>query len=197
MKQLNKRQEAMLLSLKKLDFLNRDQLQTIHKLGKVRNANRILKELSPYLESYREEYSTIYYLNAEGRAYVNSEKVRRKNPFVNHTIMRNYFYIFAKCPVEWNNEISVNDGITTLVTDTWFKVNGKYHFLEVDSLQKMKENRAKVKNYLALFNAGHLAKHFGYFPPLIWLTTTELRRKQLKELCKELPCVVYTIDEIR
>ncbi|GKU81178.1 replication-relaxation family protein [Niallia sp. NCCP-28] len=197
MKTLNKRQEAILLSLKKLDFLNRDQLQSIHNLGKVRNANRILKELSPYLESFREEYSSIYYLNADGRAYVNSNKVRRKNPFVNHTILRNYFYIFAKRPVEWTNEVKISDGITSIVTDTWFKSNGKYHFLEVDSLQKMKENKTKINNYAALYKAGHLKKHFGYFPTLIWLTTTELRRKQLKELCKDLPCVVYTIDEIK
>jgi len=197
MKNLSSRQEAILLSLKKLDFLNRDQLQIIHNLGKVRNTNRILKKLSPYLESFREEYSTIYYLNSEGRAYVNSNKVRRKNPFVNHTILRNYFYIFAKKPTEWTNEVKISDGITTLITDTWFKAGGKYHFLEVDSLQKMKENRVKVNNYKALYTAGHLAKHFGYFPPLIWLTTTQLRKKQLKELCKELPCAVYMIDEIK
>lgn len=183
--------------MKKLDFLNRDQLQTIHKLGKVRNTNRILKELSPYLESYREEYSTIYYLNAEGRSYVNSNKIRRKNPFVNHAIMRNDFYIFAKFPTEWTNEVKVSDGITTIYTDTWFKTGGKYHFLEVDSLQKMKENRMKIKNYAALYSAGHLSKHFGYFPKLIWLTTTELRKKQLKELCKDFPCVVYTIKDIK
>ncbi|WP_236036620.1 replication-relaxation family protein [Heyndrickxia oleronia] len=197
MKKLTTRQEAILLSLKKLDFLNRDQLQTIHKLGKVRNTNRILKELSPYLESFREEYSTIYYLNSEGRIYVNSNKIRRKNPFVNHVIMRNNFYIFLKCPVEWFNEMKISDGSTTIITDTWFKKGGKYHFLEVDSLQKMKENRVKIKNYIALYRSGHLEKHLGYFPTLIWLTTTELRKKKLKELCKEIPSLVYTIDDIR
>lgn len=127
---------------------------------------------------------------------MNSDKVRRKNPFVNHTIMRNYFYIFAEYPTEWHSEMSITDGITTIVPDTWFKVKGMYHFLEVDSLQKMKENRSKVKNYLALLEAGHLKEHFGYFPPLIWLTTTDLRKKQLKQLCKGLPCAVYLINEI-
>lgn len=111
--------------------------------------------------------------------------------------MRNDFYIFAKHPTEWANEVKVSDGITTIYTDTWFKAGGMYHFLEVDSLQKMKENRMKIKNYAALYNAGHLSKHFGYFPKLIWLTTTELRKKQLKELCKDIPCVVYTIEDIK
>ena len=56
MKPLTKRQEEILLSLKKLDFLNRDQLSTIHRLGKVRNTNGILRDLSPYLSNFREEY---------------------------------------------------------------------------------------------------------------------------------------------
>ncbi|MEH7482603.1 hypothetical protein V7157_16410, partial [Neobacillus drentensis] len=68
---------------------------------------------------------------------------------------------------------------------------------EVDSLQKMKENRSKILRYIRLFKNGAIKEHLGYFPLLIWITTTELRRKQLKELCKELPCVVYTINDIR
>jgi Replication-relaxation len=183
--------------LKKLDFLNRDQLRKIHRLGKVRNANRILKELSPYLSSFREEYSTIYYLNKEGREYVNCQKVRRKNNFVNHAIMRNDFYIFAGFPREWTNETRVKDDKYSVICDAWFKWNGKYHFLEVDSTQKMKENREKVKQYFGLFSNGAIQEHLGYFPTLVWLTTTELRRKQLKELCKDFPCVVYTVDDIR
>jgi hypothetical protein len=41
-----------------------------------------------------------------------------------------------------------------------------------------------------------LTNHLGYFPLLIWVTTTEFRRKQLKELCP-FPCEVYTLDDIR
>lgn len=194
---MNQRQEKILLSLKKLDFLNRDQLSTIHRLGKVRNTNRILKELSPYLSAFREEYSTIYFLNKDGREYVNSKKLRKKNKFVNHVIMRNQFYIFAGFPYDWTNEMKVTDKQFTVICDAWFKSNGKFHFLEVDSLQKMKENKDKIVQYKGLFENELLKSHLGYFPPLIWVTTTELRRKQLTELCQGLPCKVYTIDEIR
>lgn len=128
---------------------------------------------------------------------MNSTKVRRKNPFVNHTIIRNNFYIYAKYPTEWANEVKIGDGITTVYADTWFKSKGRYHFLEIDSLQKMKENKIKIRNYSSLYKAGHIEKHFGYFPQLIWLTTTELRRNQLSELCKDIPCVVYTIEDIK
>lgn len=193
---LSERQERILLSLKKLDYLNRDQLRTIHRLGRVRNANRVLKELSPYLSSFREEFSTIYYLNKDGRDYVNSTKIRRKTSFVNHVIMRNDFYIFAGFPSEWKNEIKVSDGTFTTICDAWFK-SGRYQMLEVDSTQKMKENREKVKQYLGLYQNRLIEEHFGYFPRLIWVTTTPLRKRQLTELCKDLPCDVYTINEIR
>jgi hypothetical protein len=193
---LNERQERILLSLKKLDFLSREQLQRIHNLGKVRNANRILRTLSPYLQSFRENYSTVYYLSKEGREYVNTDKVRRKNQFVNHVLMRNEVYILMKCPHEWKNEMKVHDGQYTVICDAWFKAKGKYHFVEIDSTQKMKENREKIKQYQGLYQNGALTNHLGYFPLLIWVTTTEFRRKQLKELCP-FPCEVYTLDDIR
>jgi hypothetical protein len=139
------------LSLKKLDYLNRDQINRIHRLGTIRNANRILKDLSPYLTTFREEASNIYFLNKDGREYVNSQKERKRNKFVNHVIMRNDFYIFSGFPHDWKNEIKFSDDEYTIICDSLYKSNGKYHFLEVDSLQKMKANREKIDNYKGLF----------------------------------------------
>jgi hypothetical protein len=170
----------------------------MHRLGSVRNANRILKELSDYMSSFREEdQPTIYCLNKEGREYVNCSKVRRKNKFVKHYLMRNDFYIYMGYPHDWENEIKVDDGTFTIICDSYFKSDGKYNFLEVDSKQKMNQNRKKVEQYKGLMKGGSVTKHLGYFPKLIWLTTTELRRKQLIELCKGLPYKVYTINDIR
>jgi hypothetical protein len=183
--------------LKKLDYLNREQLQKIHRLGQKRNANRILQQLTPYLSSYREEFSTIYYLNKTGREYVNSQKIRKKTNFVHHVIMRNDFYIFVGYPHEWKNEMKLSDGINTVVCDAWFKSNGKYNILEVDHCQTMKENRNKIEKYRGLFEAGAVEKHFGYFPMLIWLTTTKLRKRKLMELCEGLPHFIYTVDDIK
>lgn len=185
------------MSLKKLDFLSREQLQRIHRLGKVRNANRVLSGLSPYLQSYREGYSTIYYLSALGRETVASNKVRRKNQFVGHVLMRNDFYIFLGCPLEWKNEVRVKDGVDSVICDAFFKYNGKQCFLEVDYTQKMSVNRAKIAKYKEMFQRGHVKEYFGYFPTLYWLTTSELRRKQLQRLCEGLPCEVYTIQDIK
>jgi hypothetical protein len=183
--------------LRKLDYLNREQIQKIHRLGKKRNANRILQQLTPFLSSYREEYSTIYYLNAIGRDYVNSNKIRKKTNFVQHVLMRNDFYIYAGYPSEWKNEMKLSDGEMTVICDSWFKRDGKYHILEVDHCQTMKENRNKIDKYRKLFDNGVMKAHLGYLPLLIWLTTTELRKKKLTELCKGLPYVVYTIDDIK
>lgn len=183
--------------MKKLDYLNREQLQVIHRLGKKRNSNRILKELSPYLSSYREEYSTIYYLNRDGREYVNSEKIRKKTNFVQHVIMRNDFYIHAGFPYDWKNEMKLTDGEYTVVCDAWFKSNGKYHILEVDYTQTMKENRNKIEKYRGLYENGAMEEHLGYFPLLLWVTTTALRKKKLVELCKDLPYAIYTVNDIK
>jgi hypothetical protein len=121
----------------------------------------------------------------------------RKPIFVQHVIMRNDFYIFVGFPHEWRNEMKLTDGINTVVCDAWFKANGKYNILEVDHCQTMKENRNKIEKYRGLFEAGAMEKHFGYFPMLIWLTTTKLRKKKLTELCKGLPYFIYTVDDIK
>jgi hypothetical protein len=42
-----------------------------------------------------------------------------------------------------------------------------------------------------------LAEKLGHFPTLIWLTTTEMRRKQLSELCDSIPCIVFTNADIQ
>lgn len=177
--------------MKKLDYLNRDQLAKIHRLGQKRNTNRILNNLSPYLSHFREDYSTIYYLSKEGREYVNSKKIRRKTSFVQHVIMRNDFYIFVGLPRDWRNEIKIKDDQQSVICDALYSLKGKYYCLEVDAKQQMKENRSKVKRYLSIY------RRTNDFPTLIWLTTTENRKKQLVEMCEELPCVVYTIDDIR
>jgi hypothetical protein len=196
MSQLSQRDENILLSLKKLDFLNRSQLQKIHRLGKVRNTNRVLQKLSPWLNSFREYYDTVYYLNAQGREYVDSKKVLRKNQFVPHVLMRNDFYCHAGFPVNWKNEVKVKDGETTVIPDAFFNVKKKQYFLEVDNQNKMSDNRSKAKLYQKLHSSGALQQHFGYFPTIIIVTKTELRRKQLSELFGQLPHTVLLHSDI-
>lgn len=197
-KPLNNRQEKILLLLKKFDFLTKDQLSCYFKLGKARNTNRVLGDLAPYLVKIRDGYQSIYYLSKEGKEYVGCEKIRKKSSHVQHTIMRNAVWLYFGFPPDWKNEIKVTDGKTTLVTDAMFMKMLHYHFLEVDLTQSMKENKSKIARYKELNENGLIAQKLGHFPALVWVTTTELRRKQLQEACKTLPgAKVYTLVDIQ
>ncbi|MFS0878252.1 replication-relaxation family protein [Solibacillus isronensis] len=193
--QLSQRNEQILLLLKKFDFLTRDQLAAYFKLGKICNTNRVLRNLSDYLTCVRDGYQSIYYLNKNGREYVDCEKVRKKGGHVQHVVMRNEIWLHFKCPKDWRNEVKISDEKTSVVADAVFTRNGFYHFLEVDNLQSMKENRAKINRYKELSDS--LVKQFGYFPTLVWLTTTEHRRKQLESACNGLNFKVFTIKDIQ
>lgn len=194
-KQLSNRDELILLLLQKFDFLTRDQLNRYFNLGKVRNTNRVLKNLSNYLLSFRDGNQSVYYLSKQGREYVGCQKVRKKGNHVQHTIMRNELWLYFKCPKDWKNEIKISSEKNTIVTDSMFTRNGFQFFLEVDNIQKMKVNREKINRYKDLMPS--LIKQFGYIPTLVWLTTTEMRRKQIEEACEGLKCIVYTTDDIK
>ena len=199
MKRLADREEQILLLLKKFDFMTRDQLNRYFQLGGKRNTNRILSGISDYLTSIREGYQTIYYLSKVGKAHVNCEKIRKKGGHVYHTVMRNDMWLFFDMPKKWKNEIKVSDGSVSVVVDSMFTDNwDRRHFLEVDNMQTMKENRNKIKRYKELFRNGSIEEKLGHFPTIVWLTTTEHRRKQLKEECEGLPVVmVFTTNDIK
>lgn len=197
-KPLNQRQEEILLLLKRCDFLTRDQIRRKCNLGTIRNCNRVLYELSDCLHTVREGYQTIYYLNKIGREIVGCEKIRKKGGHIIHTVMRNEFWLYSGCPSEWKNEIKVSDGEKYIVVDSMFNNGFQHHFLEVDHMQPMQENKSKIQRYLEFYRGGLITEKLGHFPVLVWLTTSELRKNKLKDLCKELPVVkVYTMDEIK
>lgn len=179
--------------MKKLSFLTRTQLSRIHGLGGKRNTNRILERLDPYLNHFRDGYDTVYYLNSEGRSYVDAKKVMKKNPLVGHTLMRNEMYIFTGKPSYWRAEIKVGDSKETVICDALYKDGTVMKILEVDLTQKMSINRKKIQSYAGMNS------RVKDFPIMVWLTSTEHRRKQLKKACSEaeLPAEVYTIEDIQ
>lgn len=184
-----KRIEQILLSLKKLDYLSRSQIQTLHNLGGTRNANKVLKEMSPFVHSFREG-ENIYYLSREGREYVGAEKVRKKTPQVKHFLMRNDAYIFFQRPSTWQTEIKVKDTANdvSVIPDAIFQRQNKHYFLEVDHIQKMIVNQSKIDKYKKLANKIKFC--------LVWITTTEYRKKRLTTLCKGLDVQIYTLEEM-
>lgn len=194
-KQLTSRDEKILLLLKEFDFLTRDQLSRHFDLGKVRNTNRVLFNLSDYLMTVKEGHQTVYYLSKVGREYVDSDKPLKKGNHVQHTLIRNQFWLFYGCPRDWQNEMKVILEKNYIVVDAMFTRNNFQHFLEVDNLQTMKENREKIKRYKQMVQI--FLQQYGYYPTIIWVTRTEHRRKQLEKACEGLKVKVYTIDDIK
>lgn len=185
------RTENILLSLKKLDYLTRSQLQTLHNLKSMRNANRVLNNLSEYVSFFRHGLEKVYYLNKAGRERVQCDKVRKKTPNIQHFLLRNQFYIYMKRPATWENEIKIKVGDVSIVCDASFTYQGKKCFVEVDISQPMMKNKAKVDKYKKM-------KELTDDPfSLIWITEIESRRYKLAKLCEGLIGTVFTLNDIK
>ncbi|WP_286143820.1 replication-relaxation family protein [Bacillus sp. UNCCL81] len=171
--------------MKRLDYLTTSQIQILHNLKSERNAQRVLKQMSDYVNVVKQgQY--IYFLNAKGRGIVDCKKVRKSTGNFLHFVMRNALYIAYGMPTSWKNEIKISSKGATKkdtvvnIADALFKYQDTYHIVEVDNEQSMANNRKKIDKYNQLINR----KAFGEYPPvMIWITTTELRRKQLTDLC--------------
>lgn len=184
--------------MKKLDYLTTSQLQQIHGLKSLRNAQKVIKGMEQYLSVMRDG-ENIYYLNAEGRAMVDCQKIRKSTGNVRHFIMRNGIYIRYGKPATWRNEIKITSKGATKkdtvvnVADALFKRDNVWHIVEVDNEQRWQNNGRKMANYRELVKRGT----FGEKPPLfIWVTALESRKAKLTKLCEGLNVVVYTFGEL-
>lgn len=152
-----------------------------------------MKSLEQYVSSFRDG-ENIYYLNKEGRERVNSKKILKKTTQARHYLMRNSIYIAYGSPSTWKNEIKLGFKEiknASIICDAMFIQGKTYHIVEVDHTQKMAKNRTKVEKYKKLLEYGL----FETTPKFIWITTTELRRKQLLKLCEGLDVQVFTVKD--
>lgn len=150
-----------------------------------------MKELSEYVNSFRDG-ENIYYLNKEGRERVNSDKVLKKTTQARHYIMRNSIFIAYGYPSSWKNEVKLEvPGQVKIIADALFIKDKRYHIVEVDHTQKMIKNKGKIERYRKLSSLGV----FEVQPLFIWITTTELRKKQLLKLSEGLAVQIYTVKD--
>lgn len=193
------REETILSTLAKLDYLTRRQIQRLHGLGGDRNARRVMQNISPYVSVFRgTNGENIYYLNKSGRERVGCEVVRQKTTQAGHYIMRNDAFIHYAGNEDWRNELPFRvENVVTVIPDAYFRFNQRRHFLEVDHMQHMQKNREKIERYKKLHQTGALQKKINYFPQLVWVTLTESRKQQLAELCKGVDVVIHLWHEIR
>ncbi|MCK1985192.1 MULTISPECIES: replication-relaxation family protein [Peribacillus] len=192
------REEHILRSLKRFDYLTRGQIQAIHDLKSDRNAQRVLKQMEDYVNILKDG-ENIYYLNSKGREIANCEKIRKSTGNIQHFIMRNHLYIACGCPQNWRNEIRIkSEGRTkkeniVCVADALFTKGDAYTIVEVDNTQKMKKNQLKIEKYRELKQRGT----FGFMAPtFLWITTSEYRRKELLKLSHGLNTQVFLLSEL-
>jgi len=192
---LNQRQEKLLLLLKRFDYLTIKQFQKLHDLKSIRNAYRVIKQLEPYVNVFKDNGTNVYYLNKVGREYVNSSKERTKITTAKHYLLRNDLFIHSGKPYTWKNEIQMeyadNDKEIRVIADAHYTTiaypHHKHHIVEIDHAQKMKKNKIKIEKYRRLIEKGV----FKGMPVLMWVTSTDYRKKALSELMDGLEYKIF------
>ncbi|MDA2639189.1 replication-relaxation family protein [Bacillus sp. FSL R12-0069] len=171
----------ILYTLSKLDFASRRQLQAIHCLGSIRNANRILKDLRAYCHVTSHNREHVYYLNKKGLALLGIDaKERKKKHQLEHILLRNEAWMWLDFP-EWKTEqvitLRYQGEEKTIVPDAFFLKDNVPHFVEIDRLQHMKVNEKKIQYYAYLT---HIYQNQQQITPIIiFCTISDCREKQL------------------
>ncbi|MCM3616658.1 replication-relaxation family protein [Sutcliffiella horikoshii] len=195
-----------MLSLDRMEFATRSQLQALHNLSSKRNASRVLHNMKEYLNVKRLD-ENIYSLNAIGRKVIGSKKKPPQfNHLIYHTLLRNDAYIYFNAPTYWEVEkgfdveiVEKQNGISLkkmkyVRPDVIFKVDGQFHFLEVDHKSRMQANYDKIRLYNQIIPSFTQSFHR---PKLVFITT-ESRKSKLFKLGKEhgMDIMVLTKSEI-
>ncbi|MHB0801005.1 replication-relaxation family protein [Bacillus thuringiensis] len=185
------RQIEILSSLSKLEFASRRQLQAIHCLGSIRNANRILKDLRAYCHVTSHNREHVYYLNKKGLALLGIDaKERKKKHQLEHILLRNEAWMWLDFP-DWKTEqvitLRYQGEEKTIVPDAFFTKDNVPHFVEIDRLQHMKVNQKKIQYYAYLTKI--YQKQQNKVPILLFFTISDCREKKLES--EAIKCGVY------
>ena len=141
------RQMMILTSIRKLKFATRRHLMAIHDMGGIRNANRILKDLSPYVNST--VYKKSMYITSinKGVRYSMIEKIVPTIRLA-HSLMRNEAWLYLFCPEDWQIEApiryKIHDKKKTIIPDVKYRdSDGILNAVEIDRTQMMNVNSEK------------------------------------------------------
>ncbi|MEK5246135.1 hypothetical protein BW897_04075 [Bacillus cereus] len=195
------RQMAILATIRKLQFATRRHLMSVHDMGGIRNANRIMKDLSSYTSKVTHNKEYVYYLNQSGHNLFGEGKVVHHSR-VAHAILRNEAWLHLFCPDDWQIETEIryikNDKKKKIVPDVKFRDEDRIlHAVEIDRTQKMVVNDEKLKCYEELTKI-YKQKYKGKVPVIHFFTITKYREKKLEQLAAkyDLFVKVYVIQEI-
>ncbi|WP_144524700.1 replication-relaxation family protein [Bacillus sp. DE0042] len=196
------RHMAILATIRKLQFATRRHVMSVHDMGGIRNANRIMHDLKPYLSKTMQGKEYVYYLNKEGHALFGDDGKVVSRGKLAHALLRNEAWLYLFCPDDWQIETDIryikNKEKKKIVPDVKFRnEEGILHAVEVDRSQKMKVNEEKLKKYEELTQI-YKQKHNGKVPVIHFFTVTKYREMRLEELATKYDVFVkvYVITNI-
>ncbi|OOG90331.1 hypothetical protein BTH41_03329 [Bacillus mycoides] len=168
--------------MSKLDFATRRQLQAIHCLGSIRNANRVLKDMHPYCHITKIAREHVYYLNKKGRSLLGVTREVKKSIQLQHILMRNEAWMWLGFP-EWKTEqtieFSTGGQRYQIIPDATYFDDKVPHFVEIDRMQHMKANEHKIQLY------GHITDIYkrqnAIVPVIIFFTLSDYRQSKLEQ----------------
>lgn len=181
----------------KLEFATIRQLQRLHDLKSYDNAYRVMRALENegLVLSEKREFK-IYYLSKDGKTVIGSEKDFPPKRLMEHTLMRNDFYIYLGCPPSWRVESPIKTTTFELIPDaTYDDPQGVPVYVEIDNNTVMRENRKKISQYQAINPS--FKQRFKRDIYVIFYTSTENRKKLLESYAKnKINIKVYSIFDI-
>lgn len=195
------RQMAILATIRKLQFATRRHLMCVHEMGGIRNANRIMNDLSIYTSKVIHNKEYVYYLNQSGHKLFGEGKVVHHSK-MSHAILRNEAWLHLFCPDDWQVETEIryikDNKKKKIIPDVKFRDEERIlHAVEIDRTQKMVVNDEKLKCYEELTKI-YKQKYNGKVPVIHFFTITKYREKKLEQLAAKYDVFVkvYVIQEI-
>ncbi|MFY0163509.1 replication-relaxation family protein [Bacillus anthracis] len=195
------RQMAILATIRKLQFATRRHLMCVHEMGGIRNANRIMNDLSIYTSKVIHNKEYVYYLNQSGHKLFGEGKVVHHSK-MSHAILRNEAWLYLFCPDDWQVETEIryikDNKKKKIIPDVKFRDEDRIlHAVEIDRTQKMVVNDEKLKCYEELTKI-YKQKYNGKVPVIHFFTITKYREMKLEQLAAKYDVFVkvYVIQEI-
>ncbi|MGM9987172.1 MAG: hypothetical protein ACI35O_08085 [Bacillaceae bacterium] len=204
------RVESLLMTIDQLGVAKIKHLQMKHNLKSYRNACRVIKQLSPYVNETFFNKEKVIYLNKNGRNLIGSDKEVKSTAALEHSLLRNEVYLHLNSPIDWKTEYPIESNNTPtwmqasgikvaqskkLISDAVYSRNGVHHFVEIDNTRHMIDNHHKLKTYAEIIPKLSYGKNYS----LQIYTTTPDRKRKFEKWAKELKlkCEVKIFNEIR
>ncbi|KAB2441360.1 replication-relaxation family protein [Bacillus luti] len=175
---------------------------SVHNMGGIRNANRIMGDLKPYVSKTMQGKEYVYYLNKEGHAMFGDDGKVVSRGKLAHALLCNEAWLHLFCPDDWQIETEIcyrkNGEKKRIIPDVKFRdEEGILHAVEIDRSQKMKINEEKLKKYEE-FTKIYKQKYSGKMPVIHFFTVTKYREKKLEELAAKYDVFVkvYVLEGI-